>query len=46
VQINVSNRGAAAISGAVGTVGLEVARPGTLMEIAAWAQSVLPVMLA
>lgn len=46
VQLNVSDRAAAAITAGLGTVGVELARPGTIMEIVAWAQSLVPVMLA
>jgi hypothetical protein len=46
VQLNVSDRAAAALRAGLGTIGIELARPGTATEVAAWVQSLLPVMLA
>jgi hypothetical protein len=46
VQLNVSDLAAALIAAGLGTVGVELARPGTIMEIVAWAQSLVPVILA
>jgi len=46
VQINISNRDAAILGTGLLTVAVELARPGTLMSVVSWVQSIVMVVVA